>query len=147
MDWKDMEDDSEDTPASFTRRYAAPEILEYRKNDSSSDIWSLGCVFIEMATVLRNHGADSIGHGMRTSWRGHPEALATALDAQGSGDLSPVVSWVKSMFSADPASRPTASVLFESIVETNEQGRVRFCGPCCIGDIDPIGLDYSAVVL
>ena len=38
----------------FTRKYASPEIMKDRKmpRDDSSDVFSLGCVFLEMATLL-----------------------------------------------------------------------------------------------
>lgn len=38
----------------FTRKYASPEIMKDRNafRDDSSDIFSLGCVFLEMATLL-----------------------------------------------------------------------------------------------
>jgi serine/threonine protein kinase len=34
--------------AAFTAAYAAPEVLNYDSRNSSSDIWSLGCVFLDM---------------------------------------------------------------------------------------------------
>jgi hypothetical protein len=44
---------STDTPAGrITRIYAAPEALEDERHGRSSDIFSMGCVFAEMATVL-----------------------------------------------------------------------------------------------
>lgn len=38
----------------FTRKYASPEIMKDRKmpRDDTSDVFSLGCVFLEMATLL-----------------------------------------------------------------------------------------------
>ena len=38
----------------FTRKYASPEIMKHRKmpRDDASDVFSLGCVFLEMATLL-----------------------------------------------------------------------------------------------
>jgi serine/threonine protein kinase len=38
---------------SFTRRYAAPEVVDQERRGFSSDIFSIGCVFVEMlATIL-----------------------------------------------------------------------------------------------
>lgn len=31
-----------------THAYAAPEVLEQRPRNTSSDVWSLGCVFLDM---------------------------------------------------------------------------------------------------
>jgi serine/threonine protein kinase len=42
-----------DSPTSFTRLYAAPEVAEQDLRDYSSDIFSIGCVYMEMlATML-----------------------------------------------------------------------------------------------
>ena len=55
LDW--TEDQLEATtgrPTAFTNTYAAPEVAEGRPRDRSADIWSLGCVFLEIivSTVL-----------------------------------------------------------------------------------------------
>ncbi|KAH7399910.1 kinase-like domain-containing protein [Cadophora sp. MPI-SDFR-AT-0126] len=52
-DWKDFTSSTTSTNCGFTRPYAAPEVIMSKKRGSSSDIWSLGCVFFEMATVLK----------------------------------------------------------------------------------------------
>lgn len=43
-----------DDEANFTRKYASPEMMEDRRvgRDDASDVFSLGCVFLEMATLL-----------------------------------------------------------------------------------------------
>jgi serine/threonine protein kinase len=49
LDWSD---DSGATttgrPGPITSLYAAPEVIAYERRNESSDIWSLGCVFLEM---------------------------------------------------------------------------------------------------
>ncbi|KAF2814968.1 kinase-like protein, partial [Mytilinidion resinicola] len=40
-------------PTPMTPKYAAPEAADYAPRNSSSDIWSLGCVFLEMITVVK----------------------------------------------------------------------------------------------
>jgi len=39
-------------PNAFTRRYCAPEVASWAKRNRKSDIFSLGCVFIEILTIL-----------------------------------------------------------------------------------------------
>lgn len=39
----------------LNRRYSAPEVLQHEPRNSSSDIFSLGCVFIEMLSVLEKN--------------------------------------------------------------------------------------------
>ncbi|KAG4421349.1 hypothetical protein IFR04_005532 [Cadophora malorum] len=52
-DWKDAKSSTTSTYCACTRPYAAPEVIRSMKRDTSSDIWSLGCVYFEMATVLK----------------------------------------------------------------------------------------------
>lgn len=40
------------TPSAFTRRYCAPEVANWSKRNRKSDVFSLGCVYIELLTVL-----------------------------------------------------------------------------------------------
>jgi len=49
---KDGQCTTEGRPESLTRRYCAPEVLEYDKRNFAADIFSLGCVFIEMLLRL-----------------------------------------------------------------------------------------------
>lgn len=39
-------------PDFLTRRYSAPEVLDYGSRNSKSDVFSLGCVFIEILSAL-----------------------------------------------------------------------------------------------
>jgi hypothetical protein len=41
-----------DSPTSFTRTYAAPEVVLQEKRGFKADIFSLGCIFMEMFAVL-----------------------------------------------------------------------------------------------
>jgi serine/threonine protein kinase len=47
-----MEDSETEGPTMFTRRYAAPEVINCDIRGLSADIFSLGCVFVEMFTFL-----------------------------------------------------------------------------------------------
>lgn len=39
-------------PQAFTRRYCAPEVAEWDSRNSKSDVFSLGCVFLEIISAL-----------------------------------------------------------------------------------------------
>lgn len=43
---------TEGRPNYLTRRYSAPEVLEHEQRNSKSDVYSLGCVFIDMLSAL-----------------------------------------------------------------------------------------------
>ncbi|KAF2108422.1 kinase-like domain-containing protein [Lophiotrema nucula] len=46
----------------FTRRYCAPEVLDRDPRNSSSDIWSLGCVYLEIITVIKGYTMEELNH-------------------------------------------------------------------------------------
>jgi serine/threonine protein kinase len=39
-------------PGAFTRRYCAPEVQDHANRNRKSDVWCLGCVFVEILDVL-----------------------------------------------------------------------------------------------
>lgn len=47
-----LEDSETEGPTMFTRRYAAPEVVEREKRGLAADIFSLGCVFVEIYSVI-----------------------------------------------------------------------------------------------
>jgi serine/threonine protein kinase len=49
---KDGQCTTEGAPESLTRRYCAPEVLDYEKRNFAADVFSLGCVFVEMLLRL-----------------------------------------------------------------------------------------------
>ncbi|KAF2489178.1 kinase-like protein, partial [Lophium mytilinum] len=67
LDWENLSRSTttEDSGKSWT--YCAPEVANYEKRNSSSDIWSLGCVFLEMLTVLKGFTV----HDLREVFRKH----------------------------------------------------------------------------
>jgi len=44
-----------DGPTMFTRKYAAPEVVDRQSRGLSADIFSLGCVFLEIKTVITSY--------------------------------------------------------------------------------------------
>lgn len=50
LDWTELEHDTTTgKPNAFTIPYAAPEVANQKLRNVSADIWSLGCVFLDMA--------------------------------------------------------------------------------------------------
>lgn len=48
------------TPGAFTDRYRAPEVAEHSRRNSKSDVFSLGCVFVEIVEVMFPNAEDLV---------------------------------------------------------------------------------------
>lgn len=48
-DWTDADHDmTAGNPVAFTNAYAAPEVARARPRNMSADVWSMGCVFLDI---------------------------------------------------------------------------------------------------
>lgn len=124
------EDCETENPTSFTRAYAAVEVVLQESRGLSADIFSLGCVFAEMlATILdatiidrapsaqgrsnhwsRLHSARELAEGGLRAYHAASEdvqAWVSALPLEES-ELQAARSWAKQMLEKDPIKRPTA---------------------------------------
>jgi ankyrin repeat protein/serine/threonine protein kinase len=124
-----------------TMMYAAPEVIELRPRNTKADIWSLGCVFLEMVTVLKGAKIEDMREFFnrctesRCFWA---NAQATAewalnLHEMGTREDNALLGWIDKMLNLDAQLRPTAKLLFDSIVSYEPQidEPVSFCGSCC----------------
>lgn len=53
LDWENLSRSTTTEDAAKTMLYCAPEVARWEKRNTSSDIWSLGCVFVEMLTLIK----------------------------------------------------------------------------------------------
>ncbi|KAF2255009.1 kinase-like protein, partial [Trematosphaeria pertusa] len=53
LDWENLSRSTTTADSGKTWVYAAPEVARYEKRNTAADVWSLGCVFMEMVTVLK----------------------------------------------------------------------------------------------
>ena len=126
----------------MTLRYCAPEVVLQGPRNTSSDVWSLGVVFLEMIVVLKGKTIEYIdeffeGHGsrqiyVRTNYAALNELLDELYSTGRVSDNRPL-SWIQSMLQAERNLRPTAASLVASITATDTErgGRGAFCGICC----------------
>ncbi|KAI0440445.1 kinase-like domain-containing protein [Xylaria telfairii] len=130
------------TVIGFTPRYCAPEVAMMDSRNTSSDIWSLGVVFLEMAAVLKGMTVNDIyeffkTHGSRQEFvRTNPVALSefvAELERRGSSLDNKPLQWVRQMLETDQQSRPTSYQLSARIFDTDgrDEGNAAFCGICC----------------
>jgi hypothetical protein len=127
----------------WTPRYSAPEVAMHEPRNTSSDIWSLGVVFLEMIVVLKGRTVESVcrflmEHGSRQAYiRTNPNALLELVaELRGTGNLADniVLVWVQEMLLTQQQLRPTAASLVASTTSTNKEGKGNgvFCGICCV---------------
>jgi len=146
-DWSDSDsDDPEGQPNALTRRYSAPEVIKGESRGFESDIWSLGCVYLEMWTMLRGGSmADLDAHlgedGSYSSTDFDLEAWITIVDAtpsqsSDSSSSDTPLTWIRSMLHHNPTQRPTARVIHSMIQKASTSPRAgdMFIGHCCISE-------------
>ena len=133
----------------MTPRYCAPEVADHEPRNTSSDIWSLGVVFLEMTVVLKGRKVRDMynflqEHGsgqscVRTNLAG-ANALIAELKATGDGTNNAALGWVRDMVRAQQQLRPTAASLIGSILSARAgeewSGNKVFCGICCASPDD-----------
>jgi hypothetical protein len=140
----------------MTPKYCAPEVANHEPRNTSSDIWSLGVVFLEMVTVLKGRKAEYIydflsEHGSRQAFvRTNPtgvDELVTEFKQMGNPADNAALGWAQDMLMAEQKLRPTASSLMGSIIAVREGEGGGFCGICCVSpddlldDFDELGVD------
>jgi hypothetical protein len=129
----------------MTPKYCAPEVAMCEPRNTSSDIWSLGVVFLEMITILKGRTIKYMyqfltDHGSQTGYiRTNPAALSeflAELRGTGSPANNTVLVWVQEMLSIQQLLRPTAASLVVTITSTSkeEEGNSAFCGICCVSN-------------
>ena len=111
-------------PNAFTRKYCAPEVSDYGPRNSKSDIFSLGCVFLDILFVLHD---EPISPDPRKSYHEILENSQLRSSLQSSSPLGMITS---NMLLPRPDERPSAEDVTFGI-EKYEPGR--FCAQCRVG--------------
>lgn len=104
----------------LTWKYCAPEVVSHQSRDTRADIWSLGCVFLEIAAVLyakpgrqlRDFRANFSGN---VSYHQMGPKISHWLDifeSQAPCDEGYVTSTIRAMLSVKASDRPDATSLF-----------------------------------
>lgn len=149
-DWSELGQSTTSGPTIRTPRYCAPEVAKFLPRNTSSDLWSLGCVFLEIWTVLKGETVASLNtylqtHGTNSTfyYSNHGASIAWCRDLEmqkkGSDDENPPVQWILGMLQLDPSERWSAQVLCHHVDEANEsENRLTFSGLCCITDDDHV---------
>lgn len=129
-----------DGPTARTPRYCAPEVYASEARGRASDIFSLGCVFSEVLTVIARQDLDEFADHRRGD--GDDDAFHTNLEKVSSWlaqfsrnhrlcsfEFS-VVTLVEKMLHNKPSKRPTASQIdnhFYSLSDYNDFQKLKDC--------------------
>ena len=125
-----------------TPSYQSPEVAKGTECHFSSDIWSLGVVYLEMTTVLRGRAFKDMGifctrngSGNSTVWNNLEGALqwldlVEPKSRPYSADTG-LRKWIRAMLVDTPAMRISVQALCEDIDDFKED---RYCGRCCSDD-------------
>ncbi|KAH7341207.1 WD40-repeat-containing domain protein [Pyrenochaeta sp. MPI-SDFR-AT-0127] len=127
----------------MTPRYCSPEVANFEPRNTSSDIWSLGAVFLEMAAILKGEKVDYVYKFLKNNGSEHANVrinmegylnLLLQLKTMGSPDDNVVLMWVEQMLVIQQGLRPTASTLISKIATAAGEGSGKgvFCGICCL---------------
>lgn len=99
-----------------TPYYASPEVWKDKPYDSKSDIWSLGCVIYEMATLKPPFRAEDMDGLYKKVIKGSYAKLGDSYSKQLGGVI-------KMMLQVNPSNRPNADELLSNISwKTDELG-------------------------
>ena len=140
LDWKDLAQSTTTSDCGATPLYAAPEVIHYKKRNSSSDIWSLGCVFLEMATVLKGRRISE----MRELFKSQGENAVFYINLRGVSEWITMLkglsvtgnepfSWISKMLQEDKELRPKAGAVLDLIRRSQAtllESSIYF-GNCC----------------
>jgi serine/threonine protein kinase len=132
-----------------TPRYCAPEVASYDQRNNSSDIWSLGCVFLEIMTTLKGHSVADMTNFFHT--QGSRETNLSAneqaiglwikqLETEASKDENRPLSWIKPMLHHSRNIRPTALSVARQIYDNHDGGLYMYGGFCCNDGSDDVDL-------
>ncbi|VUC22950.1 unnamed protein product [Clonostachys rosea] len=139
LDWSDQ---GHTTTREEERRspvYCAPEAAREQPRNRKSDIWSLGCVFLEMSAVLRGWPSNFVKKILidnydRQNFRDCPDGIHDAISTLREGGASysynpPELEWIEHMLQMENEERWTSKELQLAISQS--RATPPFCGICC----------------
>ncbi|OCT51597.1 hypothetical protein CLCR_08818 [Cladophialophora carrionii] len=110
LDWSELDQSTTPGVTTKTLRYCAPEVAGFQSRTSLSDMWSLGCVFLEIWTVLKRETQDALSgylekHGTQSTcyWLYYESSheWCTLLERNLDHDDDPPAVWIRSLLQPD----------------------------------------------
>jgi len=124
-----------------TPRYQSPEVADMQKRNATTDVWSLGCVFLEMLTTLLGYNVqwlhcyyEGIGTGS-THFYANAEATQNLLHLWAHSVLpvytKPLV-WIRDMLVFERSKRIKSAEVATAITTAEDNTRFMYsCSKCC----------------
>lgn len=141
LDWSKTLRTTTFGPAAMAPMYSAPEVTdEDQSSNTFSDIWSLGCVFIEMMTVLKGKSVHDLRQYLNEqSTRSsaysqnlfHVRGWIGNLKVNSDESEKRLLEKIENMIAQNPQSRPTAEMLRKEILDIDSYSEQSFFGDCC----------------
>ncbi|KAH7349043.1 hypothetical protein BKA66DRAFT_295311 [Pyrenochaeta sp. MPI-SDFR-AT-0127] len=147
LDWSEIGQSTTTGPTPRTARYCAPEVSDYAPRNSSSDMWSLGCIFLEIWTVLKGETITNLHAFLETndtkSSCYHLNCEATShwmkrLALAPNLADNPPQEWIRHLIVPEQRKRWTARQLLSEIetVNMNPEVKFAFSGQCCLDELE-----------
>jgi hypothetical protein len=127
-----------------TLRYCAPEVVCWEESGRSADIFSLGCVFLELFVALSAgvnlEGLRDLCPSKNRSYEANLDCIDDWMNYLRETDVLPLLVSTKGMLRRDKKSRPSADVIWGRLKNTKFQGWAEnemfydwthLCGECC----------------
>ncbi|OAP63746.1 hypothetical protein AYL99_02973 [Fonsecaea erecta] len=131
---------SDNKSTAMTRKYQPPEVYKGMDRELRSDVWSLGCVFVEMLTLLYDISLDELNHkclgnlGEYCNAIDELQAWVTKLGNQEphkalkDEGVARCLTTVRNMLHIEIGQRPLSTTLWKSF-DFPRQGRCPDCHP------------------
>jgi serine/threonine protein kinase len=125
--------------AQKTERYCAPEVAGGRERGRRSDVYSLGCLFVEVATVMIGFDLKTLDDSIGGDGVFHESELQLAnwiskLERMAEESMAIVMRWIPPMIRKHPGSRPQMLNVIDTILKdtkTHKELRGKlFCAIC-----------------
>jgi len=144
LDWSELTRGTTTADTAKSPIYCAPEVARSEPRGPSADIWSLGCVFVEMVSVLKGLSVENLRSCFKKATRSFMFHHNIETCGQWLADLkrvsaldNPPIEWSLRMLVFDRNERYTADQLVEAIQLESEHDSSKpvnqsFCGDCCM---------------
>jgi serine/threonine protein kinase len=146
LDWSEMTRATTTADTAKSPIYCAPEVARSEPRGPSADIWSLGCVFAEMVSVLKGFSVEDMRLHFKKASGGYMFHHNVETCGQWLIDLkrasaidNPPIEWSLKMLVFDRSERYTADQLLQVIQLQSEHDPSKFlnqsfCGECCMDE-------------